>query len=191
MLTNDHSNHDLITSPAIMVFSIDVSTMVQPYEDIDKVFLSIKSVFPDWEPNVIPVKEKFPTNREEIIIKGISKSLDTFIEFIRKQRILDTAFDVMTLNMHINTTEFIISRQSAIKHKISFVIDESPLGGTIKVKIEKDNLEIWLEDQTWHNGRENIPRQARDDLAMKGNGEAVEWFDKFGNPTMASDWEEE
>jgi len=165
--------------------------MVQPYEDIDKVFLSIKSVFPDWEPNVIPVKEKFPTNREEIIIKGISKSLDTFIEFIRKQRILDTAFDVMTLNMHINTTEFIISRQSAIKHKISFVIDESPLGGTIKVKIEKDNLEIWLEDQTWHNGRENIPRQARDDLAMKGNGEAVEWFDKFGNPTMASDWEEE
>jgi hypothetical protein len=36
-----------------------------------------------------------------------------------------------------------------------------------------------------------IPRQVNDDLAMKVNGEPVEWFDKFGNPTMAPPLEEE
>ena len=36
-----------------------------------------------------------------------------------------------------------------------------------------------------------IPRQVKDDLAMNRRGEPVEWFDKFGNPTISTSWEEE
>jgi len=104
---------------------------------------------------------------------------------------LDTAFDVMTKNLKINYTFFSISRQSAMKEVISFIVQDAPLGGSMKIELEKENLEIWLEDQTWHPGRELIPRQVNDDLAMKVNGEPVEWFDKFGNPTMAPYSEEE
>ena len=64
-------------------------------------------------------------------------------------------------------------------------------GSSEEIEIEKDNLEIWLADETWHPGREDIPRQVKDDLAMNRRGDPVEWFDKFGNPTIAKTWEEE
>ena len=81
--------------------------------------------------------------------------------------------------------------RAAIKGKVSFVIDERPLGGTMEIVIERDNLEIWLEDLTWHPGREYIPRQVKDGLAMGRSGEPTEWFDRFGNPTISKPWEEE
>ena len=80
--------------------------------------------------------------------------MDIFIQSVTSQRILDTAFDAMTMNINVNNTSFSISRQAAIKSKVSFVIDEKPLGGIIDIEIERENLEIWLEDETWHPGRE-------------------------------------
>ena len=174
-----------------MSLAIRVSTCLQPFEDIGIVFQSIKEIFPDWESDILITKESFPTSRKKITAEGTSENLENFIEILRKQRILDTAFDVMTQKININETNFSISRQAAVKGKIAFVIDDSPLGGTMEITIEKDNLEIWLEDQTWHHGREDIPRQMNDELSMKKNGEPVEWFDKFGNPTMEKDSEEE
>ena len=178
-------------SGIIMAYTIKVSTKIQPHEDAEKVICSINNIFPDWKPNKILKKELFPTKRETIEVSGNSDSIDIFMQSITSQRILDTAFDAMTMNINVNNTSFSISRQAAIKGKVSFVIDEKPLGGTMDIEIEKENLEIWLEDETWHPGREEIPRQVKDDLAMNRRGEPVEWFDKFGNPTISTSWEEE
>ena len=174
-----------------MACKIKVSTKIQPHEDAEKIVYSINNIFPDWQSDNIPEREVFPTNREMIEISGYSNSLDTFMKSVISQRILDTAFDAMTMKININKTEFSISRQAAIKGKVSFIIDEKPLGGVMIIEIEKENLEIWLEDETWHPGREEIPRQVKDGLAMDRRGEPVEWFDKFGNPTISEIWEEE
>ena len=174
-----------------MTYLIKVSTIIEPHEDVQKVIYSINNIFPDWKPNTDLKNEIFPTKRRAVEISGYSESWEIFIHLVTNQRILDTAFDAMTMGIDINKTYFSISRQAAIKSKISFVIDEKPLGGVMKIEIEKDNLEIWLEDETWHPGREDIPRQVKDDLAMNRRGDPVEWFDKFGNPTIAKTWEEE
>ncbi len=174
-----------------MGLNITVTTILRPYEDSDNVITSINNIFPDWRSDSIITKQSFPTNRLTTKIKGYSINFEKFILLLRKQKILDTAFDVMTKNLKINYTFFSISRQSAMKEVISFIVQDIPLGGSMEIELEKENLEIWLEDQTWHPGRELIPRQVNDDLAMKINGEPVEWFDKFGNPTMAPYLEEE
>lgn len=174
-----------------MEHMIKVSTKIQPYEDAERVFHSINNIFPDWEPDIFPKKEQYPTKRDTILVTGYSNSLDIFMKSVISERILDTAFDVMTMEINVNKTCFSISRQAAIKGKVSFVIDERPLGGTMEIVIERDNLEIWLEDLTWHPGREYIPRQVKDDLAMGRSGEPTEWFDRFGNPTISKPWEEE
>ncbi|RJU84932.1 MAG: hypothetical protein DWB93_00100 [Candidatus Poseidoniales archaeon] len=178
-------------SGIIMTYTIKVSTKIQPHEDAEKVIFSIKNIFPDWKPNKNIKKELFPTKRETIEVSGNSESIDIFMQSVTSQRILDTAFDAMTMNINVNNTSFSISRQAAIKGRVSFVIDEKPLGGIMDIEIERENLEIWLEDETWHPGREEIPRQVKDDLAMNRRGEPVEWFDKFGNPTISTSKEEE
>ena len=174
-----------------MEYIIKVSTKIQPHEDAERVFHSINNIFPDWKPDNIPKKEQYPTKRSALLVTGFSNSLDFFMKSVVSERILDTAFDVMTMEINVNKTCFSISRQAAIRGKVSFVIDDRPLGGTMEIVVERDNLEIWLEDLTWHPGREYIPRQVKDDLAMGRSGEPTEWFDRFGNPTISKPWEEE
>lgn len=131
-------------SGIIMTYTIKVSTKIQPHEDAEKVIYSINNIFPDWKTDKILKKELFPTKREVIEVSGNSNSMDIFMQSVTSQRILDTAFDAMTMNINVNNTSFSISRQAAIKGKISFVIDEKPLGGILDIQIEKENLEIWL-----------------------------------------------
>ncbi len=174
-----------------MSLIITINTKIMPYEDSDAVISSITNIFPDLKYDLVPNDESFPAKRKIINFTGISNNFGIFKEAVSRQQILDTAFDVMTKNLNVNITTFMISRQASIKGKISFILDGKPLGGLLNITLEKDNLEIWLEDQTWHHGREDIPRQMDDEFAMRGDGEPVEWFDKFGNPTIAKDSEEE
>ena len=166
---------------------IRISSIVQPYEDAEKILLSIKIFFPDCEINELPGKDQFPTKNMENIIHGTSSNLDILLNQIRIQRILDTALDVMTLNSDNVSTYFYISRQAAISGKVSFVVDKGTLGGMIKIEILGEDIDIWLEQKTWHEGRNEFPRFSGDDLAMKKDGEPTEWFDKRGNPTINID----
>ena len=168
---------------------IRISSIVQPYEDSEKILQSIKKFFPDCEINEIPGKGEFPTKNFEQIIHGTSSNFDILVNQIRTQRILDTALDVMTLNSDNNSSYFLISRQAAIAGKVSFVVDQRALGGMIKIEISGEDLDIWLEQQTWHEGRNEFPRFSGDELAMRGDGEPTEWFDKRGNPTINIDEE--
>ena len=166
---------------------IRISSIVQPFEDAVKIMKSIKIFFPDCEINELPEKSQFPTKNIERTIHGTSSNLDILLNQIRIQRILDTALDVMTLNSDNDSTYFYISRQAAISGKVSFVVDEGTLGGMIKIDISGEDVDIWLEQQTWHEGRNEFPRFSGDELAMKRDGEPTEWFDRRGNPTINID----
>jgi hypothetical protein len=40
------------------------------------------------------------------------------------------------------------------------------------------------EQQTWHSGRDTVPRSAGDEYAMSPEGAPNEWFDGRGRETM-------
>ena len=166
---------------------VSVSTVVQPHEDATKVVESVKAVFPDWVPDRIPENAAFPNERGGVLITGSAESLDTLLETARNQRILDTALDAMTMELEGDSTGFALSRQAALAGKVSFVIDERAIGGEMRIGLTGESLAVWLEKQTWHAGRNSIPRSVGDDLAMSDDGEPVEWFDRKGNRTSGED----
>jgi len=166
---------------------IRISSIVHPYEDLEKIIQSIKVFFPDFNAKKNNENDDFPTKNNQEEIHGKSSNLESLFKQIRIQRILDTALDVMTMNSDSDSTYFYISRQAAITGKVSFVVDEKTLGGMIKINIKGDDIDIWIEQQTWHEGRNEVPRFSHDELTMRSDGEPTEWFDKRGNPTIYVD----
>ena len=163
------------------------STIVKTHEDAAFVEKAIKSLFPDWDCEIEGVKETFPVTREESELSGKSQSLSRIIEYCSNNRILDTAFDVMTMNLQKDITHFQLSRQAAFAGKVAFVVEELPLGGVMEVSLQGDDLGLWLEQLTWHEGRHSIPRSLGDDLGMDQDGTPIEWFDNKGRRTMNID----
>ena len=161
-----------------MELSIKISTEVKSFEMIDKIEEAIRIFFPTWMGDKNSYEEeKFPSTRDDFVLVGEIDSVELFFEKLRKQKILDTAFDVMTINLENDKTSFSISRQSALSEKVSFVLEERILGGTIDISISKQGLDKWFEQQTWHDGRNSIPRSFGDELTMKSDGEPQEWFE--------------
>ena len=141
---------------------ISVSTVVQPHEEPQRVVDAVREMFPDWSPDRIPENSAFPNERVAGMMTGSSDSLDTLLKAIRNQRILDTALDAMTLELDGDSTGFSLSRQAALAGKASFVIEGRGSGGEMRIGLTGDNLADWLEQQTWHAGRDSIPRNVGD-----------------------------
>jgi len=155
---------------------IRVSTTVRTHDDPAKVIESVRSIFPDWNPDDTLVRSSFPIRRESRKIVGSIETMDNLQSILRENRILDTALDAMAMEADLEGTVFRISRQSAIIGKISFVLGPDPLGGVIEISLTGSDIVIWLEQFTWHSGRENVPREVGDELAMSSSGEASDWF---------------
>ena len=51
-----------------MIREIEVSTTIQPYEDLDLVVNSVRSFFPDWDPDLPLRDDGFPSNNSHEII---------------------------------------------------------------------------------------------------------------------------
>ena len=164
--------------------TISVSTVVRPHEDPRRVTESVQALFPDWNPESVPDAQCFPNSKGEVELKGTSDSLDVVLKIVREQRVLDTALDAMAMSLVGESTAFSLSRQSALTGKVSFVLDGDPLGGMMEVVVEGRDLGLWLEQQTWHGGRDSIPRSTGDELAMTGEGYPSEWFDSKGRKTI-------
>ena len=163
-----------------MELSIKISTKVNSFEILSKIEESIRVFFPSWKNNEYSENiERFPTKRVEFTLIDEIDSLEIFFQKIREQKILDTAFDVLTINLKNDKTNFSISRQSALSGKISFILGDKTLGGTIDIFIEKRELGSWLEQQTWHIGRNIVPREIGDEYSMNSDGEPNEWFENY------------
>ena len=91
------------------------------------------------------------------------------------------------MNLQKDITHFQLSRQAAFAGKVAFVVEELPLGGVMEVSLQGDDLGLWLEQLTWHEGRHSIPRSLGDDLGMDQDGTPIEWFDNKGRRTMNID----
>ena len=157
-----------------------ISTKIRGADSPQKIIQAISNIFPETDSETEEFTEPiFPLESEDFEISLRSENIDEFIEKITNQRILDTAMDAMTLNLIGNKTSFYLSRQAALANKVSFCLkNEDPLGGKIKIELTKNDLPLWIEDITWHSGREEIPRFIGDDYTMRKDGVAREWFGK-------------
>ena len=54
--------------------------------------------------------------------------------------------------------------------------NEYPLGGFFELTVESTNIIAWIEEMTWHHGRDEIPRTVDDELKMRRDGVPQDWF---------------
>jgi len=175
-----------VNSPRLLV-----STRVEPQDSPQKVAAAVQKLFPDWvaEPK-LPDDETFPVKRNSLRVSCEGCAPDRLLEQIGKQRILDTALDVMSQNLRGDAAWFLLSLQAASAGKVSFTLpDEGENAGSIRIEMEGEGLAEWLEDVTWHSGRDLIPRSVADDKRMHTDGSPGEWFDAKGRPTINKDEE--
>ena len=136
---------------------------------------ALLNLFPDISFDDVPDEPVFG-NAIDVTWRHEGVSLGPFLQQLHEQRILDTALDTMSQSLNENSTRFTVSRLAAYAGKIAFPIPgENPLGGVLIIEIEGDGLEDWLQAATWHEGRSQVPRAVRDDLAMAEDGEASTW----------------
>ncbi|MFL2952578.1 MAG: hypothetical protein CBD52_002485 [Euryarchaeota archaeon TMED192] len=154
-----------------------VATTLLNHERPDLVLDAVRKMFPDWAPENMPERGAFPTNSPSVRLVSNVESLDAMIGEARNHRILDTALDAMTLKSDGEISTFSLSRQAAAAGKCSFVVDAIPLGGTIDITIKENDLDDYLTKLTYHPGRDSVPRQPGDDLAMNDDGSSTEWID--------------
>ena len=155
---------------------IIVSSIVRSHEDPIKVVESVRSIFPEWDPDNALENSDFPIRRNSEEISGSVDSLDNLLSILRENRVLDTALDAMAMRADEEGTVFSLSRQSASIGKVSFNLGDNPLGGTMEVSLSGPDIILWLEQATWHKGRDDVPREVGDEFAMSETGEASEWF---------------
>ena len=152
-----------------------ISSKVIGPESPKLVLSSIQNIFPEFNCDILVEEPSFgkPSN---YIFSQENIPLNNFLTLIRKQAILDTALDVLSVNLKDNHTTFQILRQAAIAGKIAFNLTEkNPLGGVIEIDLSGDNLESWIEAATWHKGRDTVPRRINDERTMDSDGEASTW----------------
>ncbi len=164
-----------------------ISTLIRTHECPELVIGAVQGIFPEWFPNSVPDSATFPCVRDEIRITGRVVSIENMISVLRERKVLDTAMDAMAMGLEQDEAKFKLSRQSSSVGKVSFALDEMSFGGTIDVTLKGKDIGIWLEQQTWHIGREGIPRSAKDEYAMSLDGDPAEWFDSKGRRTIGSD----
>lgn len=114
--------------------SVELSCPVYPSEDSEKVKAAILKVFPGVE---LELSQDF--------LRGKTESLNFFGHQIRKQKILDSARNVLLRGMRGNRTVFHLNKQVAFMGLISFC-EERTILGTIKVTIIDDELEALIDD---------------------------------------------
>ncbi len=157
---------------------VAVSTTIAPGESYALVVESVRNIFPDFPDSTPESAASFPCENNNTTLKHEGLSLANFLGMAAQQRVLDTALDSMSKHLDDDKSKFTISRQAALAEKISFCrLGEGVLGGIITIKIEGLQLAEWIEEATWHPGRDEVPRKVRDDFSMGDDGEPTTWLD--------------
>ncbi len=111
---------------------VRVETPCQPTESPAKVKAALLNLFPD-----------LAFEREDELLVATTASLDRLREFIRTQRIRDTARGQFLAGRHGDRTRIILSKQAAFVSVVNFAAG-SPLGD-ILVEIESDDLSTVID----------------------------------------------
>ena len=156
-----------------------LTTMLHAMDSYALVCESIEQLFPACEfPERSDGEPEFPSHpvRSEVCIEDVD--LSTFLEKVSNQRISDSAMDCMAENLVEDETRFRLSRQAALAGKISFVLaGEQAPGGVLEINLEGEHLAAWIEQATWHRGRDYVERFVGDENSMRRDGTPQEWFD--------------
>lgn len=157
---------------------VRVSTEISAGESASKICESLLFLFPDFPIEAEYEVPLFPVSPDPVILKSEGLAMTTLLERSAEQRVLDTALDAMGQRLSNGRTRFRLSRQAALAGKVAFgLLGQRPVGGTILVELEGEGLAEWMEEATWHPGREDFPRQLGDDFAMRKDGAPVDWID--------------
>ncbi len=152
-----------------------ISTTISGAESPTLVLESVQNIFPDFTAQECSEPKFGTSNNYQWINEQIS--LNNFLQMVHKQAILDTALDVMSMNLKNHETSFQLLRQASIANKIAFNLEQgNPLGGVINVELKGENLADWLEAATWHKGRDTVPKRINDERQMDFDGEASTWI---------------
>jgi len=158
--------------------TMNLKAKINSVDSRENVELAIKELFPNA---IIPINEdgevNFPVVKEKANIEINNIDYSYFFERIHATKIADTALDCMSQNIENETSTFQISRQAALAGKIAFILsNEIPLGGCFELTMISPNIIAWIEEVTWHKGREEVPREINDELKMRSDGVAQDWF---------------
>jgi predicted RNA binding protein with dsRBD fold (UPF0201 family) len=157
--------------------TMNLEAKLSPVDSKEKVLMAIKEIFPNAKLPEIENSSSFPSSDETEYIKINDIDYELFFEKIHSYKIADTALDCMSQNIQDDISIFKISRQAALAGKIAFVLEhESPLGGCFELTIESTNVIAWIEEMTWHQGRDEVPRTVNDELQMRRDGAPQDWF---------------
>ena len=145
------------------MIGVEVSAIINPTEDTERVALAISNMFKGLGTDL---DESMPKPR--VFGHGDLKSLFTMHELLRQERLLDTARTQLNKGHSINglSTDFMLNKQVATVNRLNFPATEEPLG-SIYVTInassgeELDRLIDWLAPQT-ENGEPIIELDVND-----------------------------
>ena len=137
------------------MIEVEVSAVVNPTEEIEKVAIAIVNLFHGFE---LDLDES--TQKPRLIGSGEIGSLKVMHELFRKEQVLDTARKQLEKGRSVDrmSTHVIINKQVAFVNCLNFPAEEEPLGSIhIIIKAgsehELDRLVDWLAPPT----EEGIP----------------------------------
>lgn len=132
------------------MIEVEVSAIVNPTEDIEKVAIAIVNIFHGFELDLDESKPK-----PHLVGSGGIGLLKVMHELFRKEQVLDTARKQLEKGRSVDrtSTHFIINKQVAFVNRLNFPAEEEPLGSihvTIKAgsEDELDRLVDWLAPPT-------------------------------------------
>ncbi len=128
---------------------IRIEAEIRPTEDVSKVLRAIKNIIDTENIRIEDIGNEY---KMVIVEETNINSLRKFHSMLRRQKILDSARNILLRHLKGNSVEFKLNKQAIYQGIISFVESdaESPLGAiTVLITSPKINLIIdWLTPRT-------------------------------------------